>query len=77
MEIALVITGGVVLLTVLAAGFDFLTKRRNKVDNKTKSKVDALEKKLNDLVQAVNDRDQRIAQLESEFNFLNRLLEKK
>ncbi len=77
MEIAFIITGGVVLMTALAAGLDFLSKRRKGVDNQTRSKVEALEKKLHDLEQAVNEKDNRIAQLESDFSFLNRLLEKK
>ncbi len=77
MEIALIITAGAVLMTAFAAGFDFMTKRRNKIDNETKAKVEQLEKKLHNLEQAVSDKDQRIAQLEAEFNFLNRLLEKK
>jgi chaperonin cofactor prefoldin len=74
MEIALIVTGGVVLMTAFATGFDFLTKRRNKIDKETKGKVEQIEARLRDLEQTVAEKDQRIAQLESDFNFLSRLL---
>ena len=77
MEIAFVIAGAVVLMTVFAAGFDFLSKRRGRIDSETKAKVQQIEARLHDLEQTVGDKDQRIARLESDLNFLNRLLEKK
>ena len=77
MGIVLVITGGVVLMSVLGMGFDYLTKRRKRVDNETKAKVEQLEKEVHQLAQIVSERDQRVTQLESDLQFLNRLLEKK
>ena len=77
MGIALVIVGGLVLMTVFATGFDFMTKRRNRVDNETKQKVVELERKMAALEQTTMEKDDKIAQLESEFAFLNKLLEKK
>jgi len=77
MEIALIIAGSVVLMTVFAAGFDFLSKRRNRIDNETRTRVEKVEARVQDLEQAVAEKDQRIAQLETDLAFLNRLLEKK
>jgi hypothetical protein len=77
MGIALVIVGGLVLMTAFAAGFDFLTKRRNKLDNETKQKVGELERKIAALELRATAKDDRIEQLETDFAFLNKLLEKK
>ncbi len=77
MGIAIVIVCGLVVMTVFASGFDFLTKRRNRVDNETKLKVVELEKKVSNMEQAIKDKDARVAQLESDYMFLNKLLEKK
>ena len=77
MEIALIIVGGLVLMTIFASGFDFLTKRRNKLDNDTKLKVIELEKKVSNLERMSNDKDDKINQLDSDLSFLNKLIEKK
>ncbi len=77
MGIAFVIVGGLVLMTAFASGFDYLTKRRNKLDNETKQKVVDLEKRMIAMEQTGREKDARIAQLENDYTFLNRLLEKK
>jgi predicted nuclease with TOPRIM domain len=77
MEIALIIAGGLVLMTFFAAGFDFLTKRRNKLDQETKNKVIGLEKKIHILEAKIDERDDKIKQLEHDVSFVNKLLEKK
>ena len=77
MEIALIIAGGLVLMTFFAAGFDFLTKRRNRLDNETKKKVIELENKFNRMEAVIDDRNDTIAQLEKEVSFVTKLLEKK
>jgi hypothetical protein len=77
MEIALIIVGGLVLMTIFASGFDFLTKRRNKLDNDTKLKVIELEEKVSTLERMSNDKDDKINQLDSDLSFLNKLIEKK
>jgi len=77
MGIALIIVGGLVLMTIFASGFDFLTKRRNKLDDETKKKVAELETKVLALEQLAKEKDDRIGQLENDFAFVNKLLEKK
>ncbi len=77
MEIALIIVGGLVVMTIFGTGFDFLNKRRNKTDNETKQKVIELESKVNNLERIINDNNEKIAQLEGDLSFLNKLLENK
>jgi hypothetical protein len=77
MEIALIITGGLVLMTFFAAGFDFLTKRRNKIDEETKTKVIELEKKVTILESIIDERNNKILQLENDVSFVTKLIEKR
>jgi hypothetical protein len=76
MWIALIISGGVVLMTFFAAGFDFLTKRRNRVDNQTKQAVVELQRRVLALEQTVTEKDNKVGQLETDLSFLRRLIEK-
>ncbi len=76
MEITLIICGSVVLISLFAAGFDFLTKRRNKIDEETKIKVMELEKKVSILESIIDDRDNKMSQLENNVSFVTRLIEK-
>jgi wobble nucleotide-excising tRNase len=64
-------------MTFFAAGFDFLTKRRNRLDQETKNKVIGLEKKIHILEAKIDERDDKIKQLEHDVSFVNKLLEKK
>jgi hypothetical protein len=77
MEIAMIIVGGLVLMTIFASGFDYLSKRRKGVDNVVKLKVEELENRVRLLEQNLGDRNEKVAQLESDIIFLNKLLEKK
>ncbi len=77
MEITLIIVGGLVVMTIFGTGFDFLTKRRKKLDNVTKQKVIELENKVNNLERIIHDNNERIAQVEGDLSFLNKLLENK
>jgi predicted nuclease with TOPRIM domain len=77
MEIALIIAGALVLMTFFGAGFDYLTKRRNKLDQETKNKVIELEKKIEILEAKIDERNDKIVQLEHDVSFVNKLLEKK
>jgi hypothetical protein len=74
--IALVIAGSLVLMTFFAAGFDFLTKRRNKLDQETKETVLEMGRRLGILEQTISEKNDRVTQLESELSFLRKLLEK-
>jgi chaperonin cofactor prefoldin len=77
MDIALVIVGGLAVMTLVAAGFDYLVKRSKAVDKATKAKVEDLELRLKEIEVAQAAKDERIAQLEQEVGFVNKLLEKK
>ncbi len=77
MGIALVIVGGAVLLTVFGLGFDLLAKRRSRLDDATHQKVAELERRVADLELTVKDKEDRVARLESDLAFVNKLLDKK
>jgi hypothetical protein len=77
MEIALIITGGLALMTLFASGFDYLTKRRNRLDAETKQKVQDLERKVAVLESQVQDKNERLAHLEENVTFVTKLIEKK
>ena len=77
MGIALVIMGGLVLISIFAAGFDFLAKGRTRLDDDTRKKVELLEQKMAELENSTKEKEVRVEQLENDLAFLNRLLEKK
>ncbi len=74
MGIALAIIGGLVAMTVVAAGFDYLGKRA-KASPADAARTRELERRLDALEARLEDRDGRVAKLEGELAFLNRLLE--
>ena len=49
MGITLVIVGGLALMTLFAAGFDYLGKRKGRNDKATETRVNALEDKVKEL----------------------------
>lgn len=77
MGIALVIVGGVVLTTIAASLFDYLGKRRRPADRQLEGRVAALEKRVETAEAAIASRDERVAQLESDLDFVNKLIEDK
>jgi SMC interacting uncharacterized protein involved in chromosome segregation len=77
MGIALIIVGGLVLMTLFASGFDFLTKKRKGLNEESKNKILELEKKVANLEAAVTERNDRLAQLEDDVSFMTKLLEEK
>ncbi|MBN1411625.1 MAG: hypothetical protein JW969_12325 [Spirochaetales bacterium] len=77
MEIALIIMAGLAVITFFASGFDFMTKRRNKLDNETKAKVLELEKKVALLESQVEEKNAKIEHLEENVSFVSKLIEKK
>ena len=76
MEIALIISASLVLISLFAAGFDFLTKRGNKIDKETKIKVIELEKKVALLESIIDERNNKMSQLENDVSFVTKLIEK-
>ena len=77
MGIAFIIVGGLVLMTVFGAGFDYLKKRKAISGKITEKKVLELEKRIDILESNLYDKDEKIKQLEKEISFVNKLLEKK
>ena len=73
----LIIVGGLVLMTGLASGFDYLGKKRKRLDDETKNKVAELEQKIFALESGIELRDEKISQLESDVSFVHKLIEKK
>lgn len=76
MEITLIICGSLVLISLFAAGFEFLAKRRNKIDIETRIKVIELEKKVTILESIIDERDNKMSQLENDVSFVTKLIEK-
>ena len=77
MNITLIIVGGLVLITVVASGFDYLAKRKKGFDKTVIKKVEDLENRIKLLELNNNDKDERINQLESDLSFLHKLIENK
>ncbi len=77
MEIALIIVGGIVITTLVASIFDFLGKRRRGKDPAIEGRVAAIEQRLAAAETKIGERDERIAQLEGDVHFMNKLIEDK
>lgn len=77
MGIALIIVGGLVLMTGLASYFSYLTEKKKRVDSGVAEKVEEVEKRLAQLEHRIEERDERLSQLESDVSFVNKLIEEK
>lgn len=77
MGIALIIVGGLVLMTGFATAFDYLGKRKNKAGSELEKKVGLLEQRLATVEAKVAEKDDRISQLQDEVAFVNKLIENK
>jgi hypothetical protein len=77
MEIALIIVGGVILVTVLPMLIQNRQKKGPKPDPALNGKVEELERKVASLEERLAVRDERINQLETTVSFVNRLLDDK
>ena len=75
MEIALIIVGGLVLLTGVASFFDYLGKRKSSQNSELIERVATLEKEVATLKSGEAEGEGRIAKLESELGFMTKLLE--
>ena len=77
MGIAIVIITGLVVMTVAAAGFDFLSKR-NKIYSKYNDKqIIELEERIRILENIEIERVDQIKKIQDELKFVNNLLEDK
>ena len=77
MGIALIIVGGIVLTTITASLFDYLGKRRRSADPELAGRMAVLEQRLAAAEAKIGERDERIAQVETELSFMSKLIEDK
>lgn len=77
MEVVIVITVGLVLMTLIAVVGDGYNKRKVAADPALAERVKSLEAKLAVLEASAAETDERTRQLGTDVAFVNRLLEKK
>lgn len=75
MGIAIAVILGVIAITAISAGFDYLGKRTKGVSGDLNRKIDELEARMRALESAASAKDDEIRQLEHRVEFLDRLLE--
>lgn len=74
MGIALVIVGGLVLMTLAASAFSYLGEKKKGVDPNIVKKIEAIEERLSSLEAGTGQVDERIQQIENDVSFVNKLL---
>ena len=77
MVITLIITGGIVLITAIALGGDYLTKVNTAKIKAGGKDYDELKKRIQALEQKSLDQEAKLERLESDLSFANKLLEDK
>lgn len=76
MGMAMIIVGGIVLISVVTSVFDFLGKRRGgKKDREFERRIETMEQRLKELEQGSLEKDEKIRSLSGELSFLNKLIE--
>ncbi|HUX19648.1 MAG TPA: hypothetical protein VMW69_00325 [Spirochaetia bacterium] len=74
MGIALVIVGGLVLMTLAASLFGYLGEKKKRLDPDLQKKIEAIEQRLSSLEAGSGRADERIEQVEGDVAFVNKLL---
>ena len=77
MLITLIITGGIVLITALAVGGDYITKVKIAKAKAGGKDYEELRKRVKALEQKALDQEGKLERLESDLAFANKLLEDK
>jgi hypothetical protein len=77
MGIALIVVGGLVIISVVAVVGDALTKGRQLKGQANSVEVQELRKRVEALEAQAAERDQRLAQLETDLSFTTKLLGEK
>jgi hypothetical protein len=78
MWVAIAIAGGVIICTFIGSLFDYLGKKaKAKGDLRLGETVKSMEARVAALESRIDEKDARIAQLETDLGFLNRLIEDK
>ena len=74
MGIAVVIVVGMVIMTVVAAGFDFLTKKDKSSSSVSATQVKDLEERIKILEINESERTEQLKKIQDEVKFMNKLL---
>ncbi len=77
MGIAIAVILGIIAITAISAGFDYLGKRSKGAPDELSKKVDDLENRIRLLESSAALKEEDIRQLESKIEFMDRLLEDK
>lgn len=77
MGIALVVAGGLVLVTAVASLFSYLTEKAKKAHPEIARRMNDIEQRLLVLEERVGAKDEQINQLAHDVSFVNRLIEEK
>lgn len=78
MWIAFAIAGGIVVCTFIGSLFDYLGKKAKAIgDPHTAASLKGMESRLAALETRLDDKDAKIAQLETDLGFMSRLIEDK
>lgn len=77
MGIALIVVGGIVLVSVVASYFDYLGKKAKSSNPDLAARLGELENRLKVLEVAQIEKDEKIERLSSELGFVNKLLDKR
>jgi len=77
MSIAIAIILGVIAITAISAGFDYLGKRNKGASGDLSKKIDGLENRIRLLESSAALKEEEIRQLENKIEFMDRLLEDK
>jgi len=77
MGVAIVIAGGLVLMTLVASLFSYLGEKKKRLDPQIEEKINRMERRLTAMEAKAAEKDERIDQLESEISFVNKLIEQR
>ncbi len=77
MGIAIVIVIGLVVMTVAAAGFDYLSKRTKSNSSVSIKQIQILEERIKMLENNEIERIEQVRKIQEEVKFVNKLLEDK
>lgn len=77
MGIALIIVGGLVLMTVSASVFGFLGEKKKRVEPEVVNRIGSIEQRLSVLEEKIGRNDERCDEIESEVAFVNKLISDK
>jgi chaperonin cofactor prefoldin len=77
MGIAIIIVGGLVIVSIVASVFGFLEKKKGRDDTALEERIKLLEARVNTIYESSQERDDKVNKLEADLRFLNRLIEDK